>query len=47
MAGTSPAMTTSVDHIFTTSLDAAFTKPFAVKAETSAIACLCRARNAD
>jgi hypothetical protein len=36
-----------VDGIFTTCIDAAFTNVFAVKAETSAIACLCRARNAD
>jgi hypothetical protein len=38
---------TSVDGIFTTSIQAAFTKVLAVKTETSAMACLCRARNAD
>jgi hypothetical protein len=36
-----------VDPIFTTSIEAAFTKAFAVKAEMRAIACLCRPRNAD
>jgi hypothetical protein len=36
-----------VDPIFTTSVQAAFTKAFAARAETRAIACLCRARNAD
>jgi hypothetical protein len=36
-----------VDRIFTTSMDAPFTKAFAIKTETHAIACLCRARNAD
>jgi hypothetical protein len=46
--GTSPAMTNSfVDGIFTTSIQSAFTKTFAVKAQTYAIACLCRAGNAD
>jgi hypothetical protein len=36
-----------VDHIFTTCIDAAFTNVFAVKTQTQAMACLCRARNAD
>jgi hypothetical protein len=36
-----------VDRLFTTSIQAAFTKPFTVKTERHAIACLCRARNAD
>jgi hypothetical protein len=36
-----------VDQIFTTSIQSAFTKAFAVNAETSAAACLCRARNGD
>jgi hypothetical protein len=36
-----------VDHIFTTSIEAAFTKASTVKTERHAIACLCRARNAD
>jgi len=40
-------MTTDVDEIFTTCIDVAFTNVFAVKAETFAIACLCRARNGD
>jgi len=44
-----PGMTTVdfVDPLFTTSMDAAFTTVFAVKAKTHATACLCRARNAD
>jgi hypothetical protein len=36
-----------VDRIFTTSVKAAFTSVFSVKTQTHAIACLCRARNAD
>src|SRR5262249_31670834 len=36
-----------VDPIFTTSMQATFTNASAVKAETHATACLCRARNAD
>jgi hypothetical protein len=36
-----------VDLIFTTFMQAAFTKASAVNAELHAIACLCRARNAD
>jgi hypothetical protein len=36
-----------VDGIFTTSIQSAFTKTFAVKAQTCAIACLCRAGNVD
>jgi hypothetical protein len=44
-----PGMTTEkfIDPIFTTFMQAAFTKAFAVNAEPCAIACLCRARNAD
>jgi hypothetical protein len=41
------SFTNSVDPIFTTFIQRAFTKDFAVKAEPCAIACLCRARNAD
>jgi hypothetical protein len=36
-----------VDRIFTTSMEAAFTNTSGAKTKTSAIACLCRARNAD
>jgi hypothetical protein len=42
-----PGMTADVDLIFTTSLDASFTKAFDAKSKTRAIAFLCRARNAD
>jgi hypothetical protein len=42
-----PGMTTDVDRIFTTSMEAAFTNTSGAKSKTHAIACLCRARNAD
>jgi hypothetical protein len=42
-----PGMTTDVDRIFTTSMEAAFTNTSGAKTKTRAIACVCRERNAD
>jgi hypothetical protein len=45
--GRKSSLINSVDRIFTTSMEAAFTNTSGAKTKTSAIACLCRARNAD
>jgi hypothetical protein len=41
------SFTIRVDEIFTTRIQAAFTKPFDVIARTRASACLCLTRHAD